>query len=272
MEFHIKRIIGYLFGFVLFYAPFALFQKTISYLLTGQFREMTIHSLCYRIPIEHMLDGSFFQRGAYSLICCGILFVSALLFGPVFCGRLCPAGAFTEYVSKLVPDGFKISWRKYTEIAPLRYGMLFGFLLSPFFDMVLACAYCNFFIFDLIVNYLTMGYIVSFTSSMLLTFILWLFLFGIFTKVGRGFCNFLCPVGAVQSLFSYIGSKIGIASAWRCDTSKCTKCGKCANACPMEAIEMNEGPVQSIHNCINCGVCVYCCPVKSITFGRKNEK
>lgn len=35
---------------------------------------------------------------------------------------------------------------------------------------------------------------------MILTLFLWAGLFGIFTKGNGGFCNFLCPVGAVQNL------------------------------------------------------------------------
>lgn len=84
----------------------------------------------------------------------------------------------------------KISWSKYTDIVPLRYGMLAGFLIVPFFDGILACAYCNFYVFDLLVNYAARGYFISFTSSMLLTLLLWLVVLGIFTKGGRGFCNF----------------------------------------------------------------------------------
>lgn len=43
---------------------------------------------------------------------------------------------------------------------------------------------------------------------MILTLFLWAGLFGIFTKGGRGFCNFLCPVGAVQNLLYSFSSRL----------------------------------------------------------------
>ena len=60
MGYHLRRLAGYLLGFVLFYAPFALFQKILGFLLKGKWQEQTIHSLCLRIPTEHLLDGRIF--------------------------------------------------------------------------------------------------------------------------------------------------------------------------------------------------------------------
>ena len=174
MPYNLKRLAGYLLGFVLFYAPFALFQRALGYLLMHTNYVQTIHSLCLRIPIEHILDGNIFRYTPVSVVSTIMLLLAAFCFGPVFCGRLCPAGALTELLSRPVPDRFKISWRSYTEIAPIRYGMLAGFCLVPFVDGILACTYCNFFLFDLLVNYATRGYFISLTSSLILTAFLWL--------------------------------------------------------------------------------------------------
>ena len=274
MKFNIKRILGYLLGFCLFYAPFAFFQKGIYYLMTGKSYDHSIHSFCVRIPLEHILDGRLFQYSLLTIICMLIVLISAFFFGPVFCGKLCPAGAFTEYLSKLCPDKWKISWSKYTDIVPLRYGMLAGFLLVPFFDGILACAYCNFYVFDLLVNYAARGYFISFTSSMLLTLLLWLVVLGIFTKGGRGFCNFLCPVGAMQNLVYFLGSKLPFTYKMQVNHNQCIGCGKCVKKCPMEAVRMKEKKAEICkHNCIICGVCEHVCPVQAIYYGRsKHEK
>lgn len=256
-------------GFILFYAPFALFQKTIFFFFTGKWQPLTVHSLCLRIQTEHFADGKLFLMSAPFIACIVILFAVTLLFGPIFCGKLCPAGAFTEYLSKCIPSRFQISWRTYTEIAPLRYGMLAGFVLLPFFDTLLACAYCNFFLFDLFFNYFIFGYFISLSSSMLLTLLLWVVLFGLFTKGGRGFCNFLCPVGAVQNLIYSFSSRLPFVYKLRIDRQKCTCCQKCSRVCPMESITMEEQKaVSCIHNCILCGACINECPVKAITYGR----
>ena len=270
MSYQLRRLAGYLLGFVLFYAPFALFQKTLGFLLKGKWQEQTIHSLCLRIPTEHLLDGRIFQYASISVVSLGILLIAAFFFGPVFCGRLCPAGAFTEYLSKLLPERLQIDWIKYTEIAPIRYGMLAGFCLVPFFGGILACAYCNFFLFDLLANYYSRGYFISLSSSLLLTSILWLVVFGIFTKGGRGYCNFLCPVGALQNLMHYFGSRLGFAQEMQVDEQQCIGCKQCATTCPMRAITVQDKRAKiSLHNCIICGQCAHICPVQAIHYGRK---
>ena len=131
MLYNLKRLTGYALGFVLFYAPVALFQRCLFYLLYGSWQTQSIHGVCFRIPIEHILDGIIWRLTPISMLSTLLLLAAAFFLGPVFCGRLCPAGAFTEYLSKLVPSKFQISWHRYTEIAPIRYGML-ALALCPF--------------------------------------------------------------------------------------------------------------------------------------------
>lgn len=104
MGFKYQRLLGYFLGFILFYAPFALFQKIIFFAFTGKWQQLTIHSLCFRIQTEHLLDGKLLLMSLPFIACIVILLIVTLFFGPVFCGRLCPAGAFTEYLSKVIPS------------------------------------------------------------------------------------------------------------------------------------------------------------------------
>ena len=178
---------------------------------------------------------------------------------------------FSEYLSKIIPFKWKISWNKYIDITSARYGMLIGFMVLPFFKGILACSYCNLFLFDLLINYFIHGYTVSLTSSLILTFIFWIILFGLFTDSGRGYCNFLCPVGAIQNLFYYFGSKFKYSYKLVIQNSKCIKCKKCINLCPMKSIENKDDKIKvNIHNCIVCGVCIEKCPVKAIKYTNKN--
>lgn len=260
------RFWGYGLGFILFYAPFAFFQKTVL-IFMGKDYEPTIHNLCLRIPIEHILDGRVLGAIGLSTVSTLILLGLAFVFGPVFCGRLCPSGALGEYVSRLVPERFKISWGEYLPVTYLRYGMLLGFIITPLWGGLLACAYCNFFVFDLLANYLLWGYAVSFTSSLLLTLILYLIVFGLFTKGGRGFCTFFCPVGAIQNFLHYWGRKIPVTYKLQINPSKCTACKMCVRKCPMQALLWQDGKlIYNSHICILCGDCSQLCPGGAIKY------
>jgi len=50
------------------------------------------------------------------------------------------------------------------------------------------------------------------------------------------------------------------------DKEKCTGCGECIEACPLEAIELQDGiAVVDDETCSDCGACVDVCPVEAIT-------
>lgn len=261
------RLFGYVLGFVLFYAPFALFHRLMVYVL-GVKSSLTIHSFCLRIPIAHLLDGKIFHLNL-PVISLLLLSATAFFLGPLFCGRLCPAGAFTEYLSMIVPEKYKISWMNYVPVLPIRYGFFLGFVLSSLWGGHLACAYCNFYSFDLLINYISFGRITALSSSMLLTFILWIVILGIFTKGGRGYCCFFCPAGTLQSLIYALGRKIlPLHGALRIRKNNCQGCGVCASQCPMNAIRINDEEIAetNIYLCILCMNCVNKCPRNAIRY------
>lgn len=282
MPFALRRALGYIAGFLLFYAPAALFQRALGYFLRGEWRPATIHGLCLRIPIEHTLQ--FQRQDVASVAVCGtaLLLIAAFFFGPLFCGRLCPAGAATEYLSRLVPRRFQIDWPRHVEIAPVRYGWLAGYIAAPLFGVFLACAYCNFFLFDLFVNFTLRGYIVSLPTSLLLTALFWVLLLGVFTRGGRGYCSFFCPVGAVQTLACAAGRRLlPVSFSLAVDEARCNGCGLCADACPMRSVhlEPRDGGADargvarvSVHTCILCGVCEQTCPRRAIRYGRHGRE
>lgn len=94
MTFPVKRWAGYVFGFILFYAPFALFQRGIGYLLTGKWMRLSIHTLCLRIPTEHLLDGRFGEYGLISVVSTLILFAAAFSLAPSFAENYAPPVRF----------------------------------------------------------------------------------------------------------------------------------------------------------------------------------
>ena len=75
--------------------------------------------------------------------------------------------------------------------------------------------------------------------------------------VGRAWCKFLCPEGALLGLLSR-------ASHWRvAKEGECKGCGTCHGSCPMNAVE--GGRVEQT-SCILCGKCVERCPSRTLKY------
>ncbi len=74
----------------------------------------------------------------------------------------------------------------------------------------------------------------------------------------RSFCRFLCPLGAIYSLFNRL-SVFGI----RVNEKTCTGCDRCIRNCRMDVKKVCD------RECIQCGDCIKDCPVNAIGYGRK---
>ncbi|MCL6558813.1 MAG: 4Fe-4S binding protein, partial [Firmicutes bacterium] len=81
-------------------------------------------------------------------------------------------------------------------------------------------------------------------------------LFAIFVQ--RGFCQVLCPLGAIYSIFNPI-SFFTIKNS----PSHCTHCGRCASACYRQLPEL-AGPNHP--ECIRCLKCVKNCPTGAMSW------
>lgn len=80
----------------------------------------------------------------------------------------------------------------------------------------------------------------------------------------RPFCKYICPLGAVYSVFNPIS-----VFRYRVDKSKCTGCGACAKCCDM-GCKPTENPNDP--ECIRCGKCKNACPTGAICAGFKSGK
>jgi len=140
-----------------------------------------------------------------------------LLFGRVFCAGVCPIGALQELVNV---KNYRLSK---TVTAVLGLIPWIYLILAVLFAVTnSAFIICR---FDPFVGIFRLG-----GDMELLIFGALLLLTAIFT--GRPFCRFLCPYGALLSLFSRV-------SIFNVELTKkqCINCELCHNACPVDAIK-----------------------------------
>lgn len=73
----------------------------------------------------------------------------------------------------------------------------------------------------------------------------------------RSFCRFLCPLGAIYSLFAPV-ALLGV----KMNQDACTDCGRCVRACKMDIKHVGD------RECIQCGECMKECGAGAIYFRR----
>lgn len=267
----IIRGAGYLGGVVLLFAPFALIQRALISVF-GLVGRPDTHGACYKMFISRLFSATGITVLSTSSIIVFSILAVAVAFGPLFCGRLCVAGALGEFLSRLVPDRFKLNWQKYINPTPIRYGVTAVYLASPFLGLSFTCAFCNFNFMEKLILGTTIWDLGILGSTAILTAFLWIVVFGLFANGGRGFCSYLCPVGAIQSILHAIGSRLGVTGKLKLAQSKCISCKQCTKECPMGAIQIDkkiEKEIKyNIHNCIACTHCVAVCPKSAISYGR----
>lgn len=278
-----ERYLGLALGFFLFVAPFAVFTW-IAYDLLGAEGDASIHSLCYRLPLDWLSGGSAAAVGPLAAVFIGVVLVVALLFGPLFCGRLCPVGAVSEFISRVIPlpDKFRMRIRDTRITASLRYGFLLGFIALAWLagGQAVQCSYgvdlgryCS----SSILEYMSLGLFSGaapvnyWNTGLILTLITWLVLGGVMMVGGRGWCLFFCPLGALSGLSHWLGSKLGLYHI-QFDEKKCRHCRRCEVSCPMWAIGLDRRVEPSL--CMGCRECIHNCSFKAYRggFGRQRAK
>lgn len=172
---------------------------------------------------------------------------AALLFGRVFCSGVCPLGAIQELVTL---RAVAVPPRLDRALGSLKWAYL-GIAL---YYAVLPAAQRDF----LICRYDPFVGLFRFTGAAWMLGLGGAFLLaGVF--VGRPYCRWLCPYGALLSAFSrYAWRSFSITPDRELD------CGLCRSACPYGAIEKNRAVGTA---CFACGRCYSTCPVHHAVSG-----
>ena len=166
----------------------------------------------------------------------GFTVVSTILWGRLYCGRICAYGALTQTLDHILPDRWRFDVPKAIEkrASFIKFGILaavLGYYLLTH-------------------NLLIYQYVEPFWMFGLFgTTLMWSMLAVLLTVtllVRNVYCRFLCPVGATLGLMSYL--TVFKIKRW----SECNTCKKCEKTCQWGAI---EGPKILVTECVRCDDC-----------------
>jgi polyferredoxin len=188
-------------------------------------------------------------------------------FGRYWCSHLCPIGGAGELGSRLAPAKLKLDYSP-IPAAPVRYGYLLVYLAAPLLGIgSLCCSYCNFAavprLFGAAFVPADLDYFLRISGVINLALFL---LLAVLARGGRAYCNFLCPVGALDALSARLGADVG--KRVRVKAARCTACGSCRDVCPTWAISIDPAARIDQLSCIPCRECEKVCPEGAIRYGK----
>jgi polyferredoxin len=166
----------------------------------------------------------------------GFTVISTVLWGRLYCGRVCAFGALTQLMDAIFPDRWRVSVPRGIErrASWIKFGLLGA----------------------------TVAYFLTTSDMMIYRYVEPFWMFGLFETrpmwIGLGvllvaslfvrnlYCRFLCPVGATLGLLSYL--TVFRIKRW----SECRTCRICQKACEWGAI---DGPRILVTECVRCDDC-----------------
>jgi len=221
---------------------------------------MPLHALCPFGGVVTLYSlitqGTLIQKiHMSSIVLMSLIFLLSILFGPVFCGWVCPLGSVQEWIGEL---GKKIFPKRYNLFIPSKIDRGLSFLrIFVLVVVVYITAKAGYLIFSSIDPYYALFNFwsedVRLPSLIIFGVILVSSLF-----VSRPWCRYLCPYGALLGFFN----KIRIFKISR-NLSTCIHCRKCDKVCPVRIKISDKKNVTNLQ-CITCFECTseMYCPVE----------
>ncbi len=211
-------------------------------------------TIFYVSPIVIMM-GAAEGIASGSMLLFILLFILSLFVGRLWCGWLCPMGAWQEICSPLMKHTVIRGWRDW-----IKYGVTVLWLA-----VIAQSLYAAGGIHAVDPFYGTVGGIsISSLEVLMIVTIIFCFIFVVAFFTGRrGFCHVFCPIAGIM----VAGRSIRNLAGWpalqlHADASQCIDCNKCQKECPMglDVHQMVRDDNMEDPDCILCASCSDVCP------------
>jgi ferredoxin-type protein NapH len=193
-------------------------------------------------------------------------FFLSLVVARLWCGWLCPMGAWQEICSPVFKHTVQEGWRNY-----VKYGVTVLWLAVLAYLFFSAGGIRSIDPFFGTEN----GLSITSVAPLIVVVVIFTLMFIIAYLMGRrGFCHVFCPVAALMITGRKIRNLIGWpALQLGADSSRCSDCNKCSKECPM-GLDVNgmvrKGEMEN-PDCIMCASCADVCPQGAITYSVKGR-
>lgn len=214
------------------------------------------------------------------------IIVLTMLLGRIYCSVICPLGIMQDIIARGKRKKNRFSHSPEKRI--LRYGMLFVFLvaavagvniivslLAPYSSygrmvgslllpvyqwgnnlLAIAAEHADSYAFYSTDVWLRSGITLAIAAVTLIVIAVMAW------RGGRTYCNTICPVGTILSIFAR-RSLFKI----RIDTDKCNSCGLCARNCKASCIDSKNHEID-YSRCVVCGDCIEKCHHGALSLSR----
>lgn len=212
--------------------------KTLTLAVAVAYMGFTKSQLISVVNVYAVVSGNLpiFRYSLAWYLFAGFTVVSTVLWGRLYCGRVCAFGALTQLLDRFVPKRCRVEVPEWLErrAARIKYGLL-ALTMIYFLTTADIAAY----------RYVEPFWMFSRRGTTgMWTGLLILLVATIFVR--NLYCRFLCPVGAALGLLSKL--TVFKIKRW----SECNNCKICEKACEWGAI---QGPQIIMTECVRCDDC-----------------
>ncbi len=220
-------------------------------------------------PIGAMQAVAGGAKHSFSFYVLGTIMLFGVLLGRLICGFLCPFGFIQDLLYKIPVKKITVPKKLDRILRYLKYVILLVLVIllpassgqfgvaDPYFCKYVCPAGTLGGGIPLVISNPQLQALVGFLFSWKMAILVIVLAGSVF--IGRFFCRYLCPLGALYGLFNRFA-----LYRMDLDREKCIGCGKCEKVCPM-AVEVRRD-INSAE-CIRCGKCKAACPTGAICSG-----